>query len=119
MPIEALLESTQIETKMKDIILRLAKRTERQQQPWEQSAPGTFEAKFGVFRIVLNKTAQSRTTAMYTLGIYNEDNALLEEAVHYTGTGMYPVLGDLHNAVRRQALKAEEALDKLLQLIGD
>jgi hypothetical protein len=115
--------SSEYYAKLARIIERLEERTLRGEVRWERTAgEGIFQSSFPDYSAVVSERINPMIFShVYTFQIRNSEGQVVETVTDDQLTRENPaatdLIQDLHNAARRSALGADEAVNKMLQYL--
>ena len=110
--------------KVGSLVRRLAVATQKQGNLWERTTEdAVFQASFPGYSVRLARAMGYQNEDLIILSIFDEDGALVEQVddsdLNSVLRNSYQVMLDLYEAARRQAMGVEQALDTILEALGE
>ncbi len=115
-----------ISEKIENLLERLLERSRAGSVKWERTAEeGSFRAAFPKYSVSIESYEAEGSKATYQFELFNESGDLIESATDYFLDKPYydhrnrDLLEELFVLARRKALGVDEAIDDILQELGE
>lgn len=105
--------------KLTTLLVELAKRTRNGSFAWERTAvDGVYQASFPRYSVQISTRSTPAGSDDYVVKILNSEGTVIEQAADADFANRLqnasPLMSEMYNTARRQALRVDEAIDDIL-----